>query len=246
MPQDYNILNVVDSLEDYKIKKDKIFNVPHKIIAIGRSGSGKSGLLVNLYGRGMYYKHDFKGDNIYIFSVSAKTDDKIKALISLKDIPESNIFSDEFNPDELEAVYETIKDNFIEDKEDGKNPEHCLIILDDLAYSNDLKGYDKKSNIINKVFMNGRHVNTSVYLTTQKASLIGTGVRCNADGCILFGQLTKKELDVIAEDFNHLPKKQDFTDMYLKNTPTRHDFMVVNYHNKGGLYQDNKFNTIPF
>lgn len=242
----YNILNVVDSLEDYKITKKNIFNVPHKIIAIGRSGSGKSGVLVNLYGRAMYYKNNFKGDNIFIFSVSARTDDKLKALIALKDIPESNIFSDQFNSDELEAVYDTIKSNFIEDQAEGIKPVHSLIILDDLAYSNDLKGYDKKTNIINKVFMNGRHINASVFLTTQKASLVGTGPRANADGAILFGQLPKKELDVVSEDFNHLPRKQDFTDMYLKHTPTRHDFLVINYHNKNGIYQDKNFKNIKF
>lgn len=243
MEEEYDILQVKDRLENYKKKKSPLFDLPTSLCMIGKSGSGKTQVLINLISRKKYYKNDFKPENIYLFSVSANTDDKLQAMIQMNNIPEENIFSNTFDLEELRIVYEYIKDNYLEAINNGEEPEHTLLILDDLAYSGDLLGYDK-DNILNQVFMNGRHCLCSCILTSQKASLIGTGMRSNAKGVIMFGMLPQKELDLLANDFNHLESKKDFFKLYHKATPSRHDFLVVNYGNKEGIYQNKNFKII--
>lgn len=56
-----------------------------------------------------------------------------------------------------------------------------------------------KSGIISKIAMNGRHINLRSIFTTQKYSLLGTGLRNNITGAILFAT-SFKELDLIEAD----------------------------------------------
>ena len=65
------------------------------------------------------YRDEFDGDDIYIVSPSAYTDKKIRTLIEEQDIPASNVF-EEYNENELDNLYEILKDEFnmaIEEKE---------------------------------------------------------------------------------------------------------------------------------
>ena len=76
-----------------------------------------------------------------------------------------------------------------------------------MAYSGNLK--NKTTGIVSKLVMNGRHANISTIFTTQKYSLISTGVRSNVTGAILFGN-SAKELELMTEDYNYLNDRKLF------------------------------------
>ena len=111
-----------------------------------------------------------------------------------------------FDEEDLEDLYEQLEDEFLDDVENKKKPSNKLIIFDDVAYSGGLK--NKTAGVISKIVMNGRHANISSIFTTQKFSLVQTGVRSNVTGAILFNT-SQKELELIADDYNYLENKKE-------------------------------------
>ncbi len=98
--------------------------------------------------------------------------------------------------------------------------------------------------MISNIVMNGRHLCLSSIFTTQKFSLVSTGVRTNITGAILFST-SQKELEIIADDFNYLPKKAQFIQMFRDATREKNSFLVVNFSNKNNeMYLDSNFEPI--
>ncbi len=243
MPGKKNILKVKDISDSYYTKMDKIFDLPFRLLINGKSQlSGKTTIILNLLLRNSYYRNQFDSSNIWIVS-NNKLDNKLKILMEQMPpdgIPKENYMK--YNEDELEILYDQLEDEFLEEVNDKKKPSNRLIIFDDVAYSGSLK--NKSAGMVSKIVMNGRHLNLSSIFTTQKFSLVSTSVRTNITGAILFNT-SQKEVELIAEDLNHLPKKQDFINMFREATKEKNSFLVVNFSNKGDeMYLDSNFEPI--
>ena len=239
------IFKVRDKSEKNYIKKGDMFDLPMRLLVVGKSFlSGKTNLLTNLLLQDdqRLYKDNFKGENIYIFSASLNTDKKIKTIIRQLDIPDSNLFS-VFDEDTLEALLDITKENYDESMEEGEKPEQTLFILDDMSFGGNLKKH--KNGAIAKLFSNGRHYLASVILTSQRYADILTGARENASGCILF-KCTDRQLETISEDHNFLVEgKNQFKKMFREVTREPHSFLVVNYsNNPDKLYMNKNFKAI--
>jgi len=244
MSKPINIYRVKDSKEKHYTDKGLLFNLPFKLLMIGKSQfSGKSSCIVNLLLQedSRLYKKEFDGDNIYIFSGSLKTDNKIKTIIKQFDIPESNLFT-EYSEEALDAIYELTEEDYEEAISNKEKPKNTLIILDDMAFGGDLK--KKNSGAINRVFCNGRHINMSIIATAQKYSQLHTTQRENCSGVILW-ECSQKQLDLIADDHNIFENKKDFIKMFRHLTDKPHSFMIINYSNpKSQRFMD--MNFIPY
>jgi hypothetical protein len=141
MSKPINIYRVKDSKEKHYTDKGLLFNLPFKLLMVGKSQfSGKSSCIVNLLLQDdkRLYKDEFDGDNIYIFSGSLKTDNKIKTIIRQFDIPESNLFSN-YDENSLDAIYELTEEEYNDAVDNNEKPKNTLIILDDIAFGGDLK-----------------------------------------------------------------------------------------------------------
>lgn len=229
-----------DDNESYHYKKDGLFNVPFRGLITAKSGQGKTNLIGNMFLRNEFYLNDFKPEDIYIFSESAKTDDKLRKLIEVRDIPDSNI-SHEFNEEKLEMLYDFLTEEYEKALEEKKKPVHSIVILDDCAFDGSLKS----SKALNHVYMNGRHIQCSVLICSQKHSLISTDIRENANFAIIF-PCSQKQLELVSDDYNYLPRKKDFISLFRKYTPNKHNFFVINFTNndKKQIYQDDNFEYI--
>lgn len=238
----FNILPVKDDNESHHIKKDRIFNMPFRLCCIAKSQQGKTNLIVNLLSRPEFYKNDFKPENIWVISPSARTDSKLRKMIKYLKIPNENIYTD-YSPELLEVIYENIQDEYNEAINDEEKPEHSLIYMDDVAFDKDIK----KSNIVSKLFFNSRHYLTSLIYTSQKYSMLNTNWRENVSAMCVF-PCSAKQLELINDDINYtsLPKK-DFIKIFRKYTNEKpYYFMCVNFSNdKNELYLDHDFNPIP-
>ena len=237
-----SILRMKDGGEDYYTDKGLMFNLPMKLIIIGRSQlSGKTNFLGSLLLQDdpRMYKKDFEGENIYLFSPSGDgSDHKLTTIINEKEIPASNIFP-LMDENVIEALYENIQEEYLQAVQDKRKPVNSLFIFDDISFGN-----KTKNRAIEKLFCNGRHIMISTIITAQKYSQISTVARENATGMILFN-CTDKQMDLISEDNNYLPKKNDFRDLFRKLTKENHSFMCVNYSNSADLrYQNNHFEPV--
>jgi hypothetical protein len=237
------IYKVKDKAESFYSKKPVIFDLPMRLLIVGKSQlSGKSNLLVNLLLRDEYYGSDFKGEDIYLVSPSATTDDKLIKLIKAKDIPQTNIM-DDFDEDVISELYNMLQEEYQEAVDEKEKPSNKLIIFDDMSFSGALKSRAKAS-IVPKIFSNGRHINLSVIVTAQKYSDISTSARENANGAIFFS-CSNKQLELIEADHNYNTNKRDFMKLFRDTMTDKHSFFVVNYTNpKEERYMDENFNVI--
>jgi len=94
MPKKYDIYSVKDQNSKKIVKKEKIFDLTHRMLLCGRTQSGKGVVATNFLLLPQYYLNDFKAENIYIFSKSLLFDKKTKMMIKQKRIPNSNLFND--------------------------------------------------------------------------------------------------------------------------------------------------------
>ena len=62
----YDILAVKDNNHKKVIVKNKIFDLPMRLLLNAKTGQGKGVLITNYLLRDEYYNNDFKGENIYI------------------------------------------------------------------------------------------------------------------------------------------------------------------------------------
>ena len=235
-----------DKNEKFYKEKGDLFNMSFRLLIIGKSLlSSKSNLIGNLLLQDdkKLYKDEFEGENIYIFSGSIDTDEKIKTIIEEKDIPSNNLFN-EFDEEIVSAIYDLIKEEFTEAIKEKETPKHTLIIFDDMSFGGNLK--KSMNGAISKIFCNGRHILCSVILTTQKATDILTVCQENASGLIVFS-CSDRQLDYITEYHNYLDDKKTFKKMFRDTTKEPHSFLVVNYSNPfEKRYLDKDFLPIEF
>ena len=236
------IRKVIDDSDNNVIDMGILPNVRFFGLLVGKTGCGKTNLLINLLLNPEFgYDKIFKGENMYIFSGSLNSDEKIKKLIEVKEIPDENLY-DAVDDDELNRLYNKLEEQYMERKEDDLPVEYPLILLDDLSFTGGFPG--KRFNALVRFAQNSRKLGISVLVTTQYYSQILPSIRANISFAILY-QCSQKNLEQIVDEHNFYKKRNMFIDMFRTNVKDKRDFIVVNYDNKiENLYLDKDFNSI--
>tara|TARA_R110001599_G_scaffold126008_2_gene298970 strand:- start:8462 stop:9214 length:753 start_codon:yes stop_codon:yes gene_type:complete len=243
MSKKLKLYKMIDKTDSNTTEKDIIDNVPFRMIICGRSGLGKTSLIGGLLLLPNFYKNDFLGERIFLFS-PMKNDYKMSVIVKEKDVPADNIFT-EYDDDVLNALYDSLVDEYEENLEDGvkdKKKLNSLIILDDMSFDGSLKS--GMYNAINRVFMNGRKNMISICVSSQLYVQISTGQRSNATS-IFFYNSAMRQRELFETDNNYLQSKKQFFKMLDDNLKNKRDFIYVNYSNeKDKFYLDKDFNVI--
>ena len=238
MPKVFKMKDISDS---FTIKKNDIPSLPMRLLAIGRTGCGKSSIaLGNLLLRPEFYRNDFLPENIFIFSGSLSGDIKLRTIIDTLDIPSGNLFSS-YDQESAHDIYDMLVENFNEKVNDRLKPEHSLIIFDDLGFTN-LQKTNKQNNILDKILCNGRKFLISTTTLNQKLTQLNTNAReqCSA---VMLWKSTKKQVDLAESTFNYLANRNAFFELVRKNTVGQHDFLVMDFQ-KPEIYRDMDFKPI--
>lgn len=240
MKNKFKLRIINDKGDKFATKKDTIFDLPMRLLIVGKTGSGKTSTLVSLLTDDQFYNKDFKGDNIYLFSPMIN-DYKMEYLVDKKKIPDLNVFT-ELDEDILKELYDKLTEEYKTAVSLKKKPTNKLIILDDLSFDGSLrKGL---YNSVNKVFMNGRKNLISIIVTSQHYTHISPSCRSNSSGMILY-TMSDKQLELIADENNYLDTKKDFKKMVRDKCKEKHDMIVINYsNNRGELYLNSDFERI--
>lgn len=234
-----------DSSDNFTIINKNMFSLPFRLLVIGRTGAGKSGVLGNLLLRKDALRQYYKPENIFIFSGSLKGDQKLKIMIDELDIPESNLF-DNFDEEVGNVIYDEIVDNYNEKINNKEKPEHTLFIFDDLGFTNKMNK-SKKDSMLDRIFCNGRKFLVSTITLNQKMTQLSTCAREQASSVILFSS-SNKQLDIIEADFNYLnsDKKQNrkqFFKLIKDHTSDLHEFIIIDI-SKKNIYFNKDFKEI--
>lgn len=242
MPKKLKIRKVRDSGEKHYTNKGAFLPpLPLRAMAVGRSqSSGKTNLGVALFSDKNLYGNDYDGDDIYIFSNSINSDDKLQRFIKFKKIPEENLFHG-FDEEIIEELYKNIYEDYKAAIEDKEKPKNVLLYLDDIAFSGAFK--KNRYGTINRIFSNGRHVLCSIYITLQSYTSALTSIRENANAIFLFS-MSNRQLEQVADDHAIMTTK-DFKKMFRDVTKQKYSFMLINYNNPAETrYLNSEFEPI--
>lgn len=202
--------------------KDKIMpKYPFSMIISGRSGSGKTQLLLNILSRKELFGSYFH--KIIIFSPTAgNLDDTYKSL----KLPKEN-FIKKFDTQILETILNNRKMQIEKQgiEKVAKN-DRVLLIFDDMI--SEKKFLQSKENLM--MFTLLRHYLISVCILSQSFKAIPRPIRLNANYLAIFPSL-ESEINIMLEEItpSGLTKK-DFRQIIDYCTKGRYDFMAINNH----------------
>ena len=196
--------------------------VPFRVLAAGRSGSGKTSTLfsaVTDHYRGCFSK-------IVIVARTAFLDHSYVQLQewATKHLRQDNrekqfVFTGFENEDALMTIFNEHADLVSREKQQRKNDHSSaplsslLWIVDDLSDSNSLRS--RNESVLNKIFTTGRHSGQSVWLNCHALSAVGTLLRKNASCLLVYKISNRKEYEMIADEYAHLlGGKEAFQEIY--------------------------------
>ena len=193
---------------------------PFRAILSGRSGSGKSNLLINLLTNKKFYKNFF--DIIFLISPTAgKLDDSYIALEESKQKSKIAIIN-ELDCDTIEEIMD-INKGLIE--EDGVDKAPRILMCYDDVISN-TKFMNSRPFIHS--FVASRHYNASVIICTQRFNSVPRVCRLQANAIFYF-KGTGSELETLSKEFCPSGYRwKEFASVIDHATAEKYAFLFIN------------------
>jgi len=194
---------------------------PFSMMISGRSGSGKTNLLMNLLTRREFLQNYFQ--YIIVYSpTEGEYDDSYKPL----NLPKEK-FKNDFSEEDLERLIKSRKD-LIKKKgiEWVSKNSRVLIILDDVIANRDFLNSPQAL----KMFALLRHYLVSVIVLMQTYNKLPKALRNNANAIMIF-PANRSELEVLKDELcpPSLNKKQ-FERVISDATSDKYNFLYINNH----------------
>jgi hypothetical protein len=194
---------------------------PFSMMISGRSGSGKTNVLLNILTKDNMYNKYFHYTVVYS-PTAGKYDDMYKIL----KLPEEN-FKNDFSAEDLNNLIESRK-NLIAKKgiEWVVKNSRVLIILDDVIANRDFLNSPEAL----KMFALLRHYQVAIIVLMQSYNKLPRALRINSNATIVFPS-TQSEVEVLLDEItpSGLSKKQ-FLKVIEYCTDGRYDFLYINNH----------------
>ncbi len=207
------------------MKDGVIAKFPSSCCFSGRSGSGKSCLLMNMLTNPKLLKNYF-----HYICVYSPTAGKYDDTYSVLDLPEENFIPD-FGKKELEDLIQKRKE-LIDEKGISwvaKNARVC-IILDDIVSNRSFL----ESQTALKLFCLLRHYLCSIFILVQSYTKLPRALRLNCNSTYIF-PCNQSEVEVLLDEVTPAGmSKKDFLKVISYCTDGDYDFMAINNHAKRG------------
>jgi GTPase SAR1 family protein len=194
-------------------------------IIVGKPGSGKTSLLVNMLTNSKIYKKVFTK---ILLCMPKNSRLSLKDDI-FEDLPEDQIF-DTVNESILTKI-KANKEEFEQDKleriQSGRKPiqHHQLLILDDVTAH--LKNKDNV-NLLIELATNRRHYNLSIVLLVQFLRSIPRPIRFFTTSCIFFKASNNLDTEILREEYINLPKHTFENLLNFVFDTDAHDYLIIN------------------
>jgi hypothetical protein len=207
-------------------QKDGILpKAPFSLMISGRSGSGKTNVLINILTNEHLLKNYFH--YIVVFSPTAgKYDDSYKSL----NLPAES-FKNDFSADDLNTLIENRK-ALIDKKgiEWVVRNSRVLLIMDDVIANRDFLNSPEAL----KMFALLRHYQCSICVLVQSYNKLPRALRINANATIVFPS-TQSEVEILLDEITPAGiSKKEFQKVIEYATSGKHEFLYINRHAERG------------
>ena len=213
-----------------KLRYKELPKLPVTMVQLGRVGSGKSSILYSLLTEGYVYGKNKKSvfDEM-IFYVGNKESnyafEKIKC--------DNKCILHDFDNDTFEEYLNNLKEHQLERSDKGKCPLQVAVIFDDMAGVQLLKKQKGKSySVLERLLLTSRHeAHCSVFFLSQvyKSGGFTTPLCRNNVMCWTISNMSKPEMEKIAEDHSQQYSPKEFIAMYNKAMATPYNFITIDY-----------------
>ena len=211
-----------------KINYKDLPKIPANILLLGRCGSGKSSILYTLLTKGFTYgpknKSIFDEALFYIGTLDAK---HIFEKLPIK----NSLVLEEFDAQDFERYLDDLRAHQLEKLAKNKPPMNTLICFDDFVGAALMKRLNTKASPLEKLVLTSRHeANATIMFCSQvyKSSGFSTPTVRNNLTTIILAQMSRTELEKIAEEFSGDMTKDEFINIYDKIMAKRaYNFMVM-------------------
>ncbi len=216
-------------------KSDVLPRLPIRALCLGNSGNGKTNLIANLIIDDRFFRGCF--EKIYWFSPTAKIDDALDPVREYidtrlnQDQEDDPSFHETLDVTSLHKVIARAKRVLLWQKKQKPRPRfafNTLIVIDDLADTSD----HKAQQLINMLFIKGRHFGISTIMSTQKLRLplITQAVRVNITALFVIGKLRNNSdlWDGLIYEYSALVSKEKLLAAYKQATDIAYNFLYVN------------------
>lgn len=188
----------------------------------GKSGSGKTNLLLNLCLKKEFYGKQKESDKhgyfelTFLFSPTAESDDLSEHL----GLDKKRIVTDDFE-NKLEHIFE-VQERIIKSKGLDKSPK-ILLIFDDLQANAKFM----RSKIFIRSFIANRHANITTIFLSQSFTRTPRVCRLQCSNIMIF-PASQSEIDLLVEEFTPPnTTKKEFFDLVKHATHDRFNFLHI-------------------
>lgn len=219
-------------LKQYKSKQSKYdvaARLPFRSMVLGPSGSGKTIILQNLILD--VYRDCF--ERIYIFSPSIDVDSTwlpvkkyINDVMNVHHSKDNPIYFSEYSPKDLQDIIKQQHDliDYMK-KKHHKEMFNILILVDDFG---DNPKFSKHSNLMNSLFVRGRHTFISSICSCQVFNMLSPIIRKNITELYVYRLRNYKDLDSLLTELSALTDRATLLEIYHKATEEPYSFLYIN------------------
>lgn len=212
------------------LRHQNLPKLPATTVILGRVGSGKSSCLYSLLTEGYVYGKAKKSvfDEM-VFYIGNK--ESVHALEKIK--CKNKVILHDFDEEAFDDYLENLKTHQLERLEKNKAPLNVAVVFDDMAGVSLMKKRKGHSqNALERLLLTSRHeANASVFFLSQvyKSGGFTTPLVRNNVMCWVIYNMSKPEMEKIAEDHCQQYSADEFMCMYNKCMEKPYNFITIDY-----------------
>ncbi len=213
-----------------KLRYKDLPKLPVTMVQLGRVGSGKSSILYSLLTEGYVYGKNKKSvfDEMVFFIGNKESNGALQKIKC-----DTKCILHEFVDTDFEDYLDNLKSHQLERMEQNKHPLHVAIVFDDMAGVQLLKKQKGKSySVLERLLLTSRHeAHASVFFLSQvyKSGGFTTPLCRNNVMCWTVSNMSKPEMEKIAEDHSQQYSPKEFIAMYNKAMARPYNFITIDY-----------------